>query len=248
MIEGICLKTNVKIADRQALWNKGARFVYADVKKNSCLLSVVGDCNYQGFKFGGMARVRYNPGAGLGDTQAFEFSDSLAHIPSATLPPVLELSRDDGVLPDTRGYRDMLKDLLHKYQDYSKGGKLILKMSRSIAEWLVPDQFLLDYAFNYGLWIHEPLDQPLAAGAFRYYSLRSFKDRSVAGTACEWVQFPGSKAQFEAFTKDNVPVRFLLNGGTPPQDEDPVVPVPEDLTAAEKLAKAKDLARQIAEL
>jgi hypothetical protein len=246
MIEGISLKPKVRITDRQALWNYGCRFVYVDVKDNSALLSVKGDCEFQGFKLGGLARLRYFPGAGLGDTQAFEFFDALGHLPTATLPPVLELTRDDGVLPETKSYRELLKDFLNRFYSYSKG-RVILKMTRSLAEWLVPDQFLLDYVFNYGLWIHEPLDQPLEAGSFRFYSLRSYAQRPVAGTAAEWVQFPGNATQFATFANKTAPVRFSLSQGTPPQE--PETPnLPPVLTDAEKLAKVRGLVGQLVEI
>ena len=218
MIEGISLKPKVKIADRQALWNYGCRFVYADVRENNCALSVAGDCEFVGMGFGGLWKLRYGQGQGSGDSQAFEFCEALAPLKTALLTPVLELNRDFGVLPETGSYRELLTDFLNKFHSYTNKS-VILRMTRSIAEWLVPDLFILDYAFEHGLWIHEPLNQALKAGSFRFYSLRSYAERPVAGTSGAWVQFPGNAEQFDAFMLKHTPVRFSLSQGTPPPEE-----------------------------
>ena len=143
MINGISLASKVKVVDKQKLWNIGVRFVYAETEDNNCLLQVTGECEYQGFKFGGLKRVRYFPGAGSGETQAFNFADQLLHLPTAVLPPVLEITTQDGPLPELN---DWLVSFFKHFSEYSKGPKYVmLKASMAVIDGLKPVQAIQDY-------------------------------------------------------------------------------------------------------
>jgi hypothetical protein len=243
MIEGISIKENLKLADRQAIWDAGARFCYCELRENSCVRSVMNDCEYMGIQFGGLWKLRYFPGAGTGDSQAFDFAAALSRLPYATLPPVVELCRDDGVLPETKSFRENLKLFITRFYDHSRGHNVIVKLTRSLAEWLEPDDFLLKHSMERGLWIHEPKG-PISIGKFQYWTLRSFAERSVGGTSAQWVQIPATKEQFDNWAHHWGVLRFPVNGGTPPE----VIEEPPALTDAEKLAKAKSLASQLMEV
>lgn len=261
MYNGICVGAGNKIghADRALLqqkWNAGVRFVYSCVQENDTLTENLNGCNYQGFSFGALWPFRYAPGTGLGDSQAFDFHVAVGALKTEKpmLPPVVELIREEGIaLPETNYYRNQLKNFLNQFYTYNKEAHPVIKLTRSLAEWLEPDADLIAYALKYGLWIHEPTTV-LAGGKFGYYTLRSYAARPVGGTNAQWVDFPGSEAQFKAWAYNGQAVRFAFPGttSTPPADTEQ----PEDggsvgggaLTDAEKLAKARDLANQLVEV
>ena len=224
MINGISLASKVKIIDKQKLWNLGVRFVYADTEDNSSLLQVTGECEYQGFKFGGLKRLRYFPGAGTGESQAFNFADQLAHIPTAKLPPVLEITNQDGPLPELN---EWLLSFFKHFPEYSKGAKtVVIKASKSVIDGLKPVQAIQDYVLSNGLWITSP-SNPISISPFKYYTLRGYTARLIEGTMAEWVDIPGSIDQFKAWVAGS-PLRFattevppVVVPGDPPEEPGP---------------------------
>ena len=226
MINGIRIANNTKIADKQKLWNTGCRFVYADVEDNGCLLNVAGDAEFQGFLFGGLKRLRYFPGAGSGDSQAQNFMVSLSRLPTAKLPPVLEITTQDGPLPELNAW---LKQFFKCYSDYTKGGKVVIKASKSIIDGIKPIQEIQDYILANGLWIYSP-SNPIELSPLKFYTLRSYGAKSIEGTMAEWVDVPGTLDQFKAWV-NGVALRFSTIEVPPVVVPPPVI----ELTDSQKI-------------
>ena len=180
-MNGILLPPKVKIADRQKVWDIGARFVYACIDDLGTAQAAANDCAYMNFKFGLYHRLRYPPEEKSVPTQLVEAKESLAAVSKLLVPnlPFLLVLERSPEYPfcETNMYRGMVETFLAAMPN------AIVRMNAATIDWLQPSAKILMRP----LWIHAPTEDVKFA-PWAQFAFRSFPTRDISGTNAEWVQ------------------------------------------------------------
>jgi hypothetical protein len=232
---GISICKSEDLHNVQKLWDRGVRFVVTEGCDNDMLRKVLGQCQYQGLKFGIQHTLRYPPMSGTAKSQVAEFYNAVRGIP-VDMPYILNLTPWAGFpIPPDKTYQEMANTWLQDLLSYFKGadrmvrvdGKLVVNMTGATGN-LVDD--------TCPLWIHQPEAGIVVTRPYRpAYVLRSYGARDWDGNLVQPIEFNGDMVLFNLWLDEGK--QTTLPGYFPPQVQPPI-PVTPGVTAPE-IVKAK---------